>query len=122
MHDTDTLRQGRPAVRRALAFVTAAAALALLALSPATGFAHGGGLDRQGCHRETATGGYHCHRPSPPSTETPPAPPDANAPGPGGCPKGANPPDPEKSSGSTPSPSPGPQDDRPSSSSPHTTP
>ena len=23
---------------------------------------HGGGLDRHGCHRETATGGYHCHR------------------------------------------------------------
>lgn len=25
-------------------------------------FAHGGGLDSRGCHRETATGGYHCHR------------------------------------------------------------
>lgn len=24
--------------------------------------AHGGGLDRHGCHHETATGGYHCHR------------------------------------------------------------
>ena len=24
--------------------------------------AHGGGLDRYGCHNETATGGYHCHR------------------------------------------------------------
>ncbi|MDE0332687.1 MAG: YHYH domain-containing protein [Nitrospinae bacterium] len=24
--------------------------------------AHGGGLDSSGCHRETATGGYHCHR------------------------------------------------------------
>ena len=24
--------------------------------------AHGGGLNREGCHRETATGGYHCHR------------------------------------------------------------
>lgn len=24
--------------------------------------AHGGGLDRHGCHNETATGGYHCHR------------------------------------------------------------
>ena len=121
MHDTDALRQGEPAGRRALAFVTAAAVLAL-ALSPATGFAHGGGLDRQGCHRETATGGYHCHRPSPPSVETPDAPPDANAPGPGGCPKGANPPGPENPSGSMPSPSPGPQDDRPSGGSPHTTP
>lgn len=24
--------------------------------------AHGGGLNRDGCHRETATGGYHCHQ------------------------------------------------------------
>ena len=64
MHDTNTLRQDGMGGRRALAFVmrTTATLLALLALSPATGFAHGGGLDRQGCHRETATGGYHCHR------------------------------------------------------------
>jgi hypothetical protein len=27
-------------------------------------FAHGGGLNAQGCHNETATGGYHCHRSS----------------------------------------------------------
>ena len=25
---------------------------------------HGGGLDRYGCHNETKTGGYHCHRSS----------------------------------------------------------
>ena len=25
-------------------------------------WAHGGGLNREGCHREIATGGYHCHR------------------------------------------------------------
>ena len=24
--------------------------------------AHGGGLNKQGCHNETRTGGYHCHR------------------------------------------------------------
>ena len=24
--------------------------------------AHGGGLNKDGCHNETATGGYHCHR------------------------------------------------------------
>ena len=24
--------------------------------------AHGGGLNSAGCHNETATGGYHCHR------------------------------------------------------------
>ena len=23
---------------------------------------HGGGLNSEGCHRETKTGGYHCHR------------------------------------------------------------
>ena len=27
-------------------------------------FSHGGGLDRYGCHNETKTGGYHCHRSS----------------------------------------------------------
>ena len=31
-------------------------------------FAHGGGLNAQGCHNETKTGGYHCHR----SSYTPP--------------------------------------------------
>ena len=34
----------------------------LLALPLQQALAHGGGLDRHGCHRETATGGYHCHR------------------------------------------------------------
>lgn len=33
----------------------------MLALPLQQAFAHGGGLDRYGCHRETATGGYHCH-------------------------------------------------------------
>lgn len=28
------------------------------------GFSHGGGLNSQGCHNETKTGGYHCHRSS----------------------------------------------------------
>ena len=32
----------------------------MLPLQQAT--AHGGGLDSSGCHNETATGGYHCHR------------------------------------------------------------
>lgn len=27
-------------------------------------FSHGGGLNADGCHRETATGGYHCHNES----------------------------------------------------------
>jgi hypothetical protein len=33
-------------------------------------FSHGGGLNAQGCHNETATGGYHCHR----ASYTPPSP------------------------------------------------
>ena len=33
-------------------------------LLPSVLLAHGGGLDRHGCHNETATGGYHCHRSS----------------------------------------------------------
>ena len=33
-----------------------------LAAVPHFAGAHGGGLNRDGCHRETATGGYHCHR------------------------------------------------------------
>ncbi|MCY4489566.1 MAG: hypothetical protein OXF11_20995 [Deltaproteobacteria bacterium] len=32
-----------------------------LAATPHFAGAHGGGLNRDGCHRETATGGYHCH-------------------------------------------------------------
>ncbi len=28
--------------------------------------AHGGGLDRHGCHTQRATGQYHCHRGAPP--------------------------------------------------------
>lgn len=38
-------------------------AASLLIAAPAQqALAHGGGLDRHGCHHETATGGYHCHR------------------------------------------------------------
>ena len=39
-------------------------------------FAHGGGLNAQGCHNETKTGGYHCHRSSytpPPATYSTPS-------------------------------------------------
>lgn len=46
-------------IRTALSALLAVAFL-MPAVSPA--WAHGGGLDRHGCHRETATGGYHCHR------------------------------------------------------------
>ena len=36
--------------------------MGLLALPLSEAVAHGGGLNRDGCHNETATGGYHCHR------------------------------------------------------------
>lgn len=31
-------------------------------LAPGTVHAHGGGLDRHGCHNDRKNGGYHCHR------------------------------------------------------------
>lgn len=31
-------------------------------------FSHSGGLNAEGCHHETATGGYHCHNGSSSST------------------------------------------------------
>lgn len=34
---------------------------ALISLSAASAFAHGGGLDRNGCHHDRKNGGYHCH-------------------------------------------------------------
>ena len=37
-------------------------AICILLLPLREALAHGGGLDRYGCHRETATGGYHCHQ------------------------------------------------------------
>ena len=32
-----------------------------LATTSITVFAHGGGLDKNGCHKETKTGTRHCH-------------------------------------------------------------
>lgn len=38
-------------------------AVAALCLSiPTVASAHGGGLDRYGCHHNRKAGGYHCHR------------------------------------------------------------
>ena len=37
-------------------------ALAILVEMPSAAFAHGGGLDGQGCHHNRKAGGYHCHR------------------------------------------------------------
>ena len=34
----------------------------LLAIAlPSIAYAHSGGTDRNGCHHERKTGGYHCH-------------------------------------------------------------
>jgi endonuclease YncB( thermonuclease family) len=35
---------------------------AILILIPLSAYAHGGGLDKQGCHHNRKEGGYHCHR------------------------------------------------------------
>ena len=37
------------------------ATIAILAM-PVTAFAHGGGLNKEGCHNNRSTGDYHCHR------------------------------------------------------------
>lgn len=37
-------------------------ALALTAVTATSAFAHGGGLNSQGCHNKTSDGTYHCHR------------------------------------------------------------
>jgi hypothetical protein len=42
--------------------ILALAGAAMVAPAPAA--AHGGGLNREGCHNERRTGGYHCHRAS----------------------------------------------------------
>ena len=36
--------------------------ITLLLIFSGISSAHGGGLNKQGCHNETKTGGYHCHR------------------------------------------------------------
>ena len=41
--------------------LTGVLALTLALLMPQQVLAHGGGLNSDGCHNETATGGYHCH-------------------------------------------------------------
>ena len=34
----------------------------LILAIPLTAFAHGGGLNKEGCHNNRSTGDYHCHR------------------------------------------------------------
>lgn len=36
-------------------------ALAALVLTITAAAAHGGGLDKNGCHHDRKRGGYHCH-------------------------------------------------------------
>lgn len=52
----DRIEPGR--VRAGLG--AALAALLIVAAPPAS--AHGGGLDKHGCHHDRKRGGYHCHR------------------------------------------------------------
>ncbi|WP_404977822.1 excalibur calcium-binding domain-containing protein [Asticcacaulis sp. BE141] len=35
--------------------------MAAATIAPADAFAHGGGLDKYGCHNDRKRGGYHCH-------------------------------------------------------------
>tara|TARA_R110002110_G_scaffold757_2_gene2877 strand:+ start:2480 stop:3163 length:684 start_codon:yes stop_codon:yes gene_type:complete len=51
-----------PAGNDEMKAIKALGALALLMTLPATTLAHGGGIDRQGCHDNRKAGGYHCHR------------------------------------------------------------
>jgi len=44
--------------RIAIAFLAAIWVLG----TPSTNLAHGGGLDKYGCHHDRKRGGYHCHR------------------------------------------------------------
>lgn len=48
-----------------LVLAMAAAAGVFLAL-PGAASAHGGGLNREGCHNDRQRGTYHCHRASAP--------------------------------------------------------
>lgn len=42
-------------------------------------WAHGGGLNSAGCHNNTKTGGYHCHRSGGYTPDATPAPNPSNA-------------------------------------------
>ena len=55
-----SFRESTQPMRRKL-FAALVGACFLIASSLPAG-AHGGGLNKDGCHNETATGGYHCHR------------------------------------------------------------
>jgi hypothetical protein len=61
--------QPKLANRFTMAGVSAVLWMSAAILFAATGYgvpddaeAHGGGLDRNGCHHDNSNGGYHCHR------------------------------------------------------------
>jgi hypothetical protein len=41
--------------------LSAALMATLIALAATSAFAHSGGTDSKGCHRDHKTGDYHCH-------------------------------------------------------------
>lgn len=45
-------------------FPVIAATMSLFFVGSSPAFAHGGGLNSQGCHNNRKTGDYHCHRAS----------------------------------------------------------
>ncbi len=49
-----------------------------LAVMTGTAFAHSGGTDAMGCHTNTATGDYHCHKPRKQASVKPAKAPAAN--------------------------------------------
>lgn len=48
-------------------FHVMAAAIVLFVVGSSPAFAHGGGLNSEGCHNNRKTGDYHCHRAAAPS-------------------------------------------------------
>lgn len=48
-------------------FPVIAAIIVLFSVSTSPAFAHGGGLNSEGCHNNRKTGDYHCHRAYAPS-------------------------------------------------------
>jgi len=57
-------------------FIPIALWIAALWIVATAAGAHGGGLDKHGCHHDRKNGGYHCHRGTPPNGTTRP---DTNA-------------------------------------------
>jgi hypothetical protein len=43
-------------------FALSASAMSTASIPTAPAFAHGGGLNAEGCHNNRKTGDYHCHR------------------------------------------------------------